>query len=66
MLAKIKGFPTWPGIVSSARRMRCDRSSADVVCPTPHQLVGEEQTPREVLREKPKDKFVIRFFPKAD
>ncbi|CAO1627140.1 unnamed protein product [Sympodiomycopsis kandeliae] len=43
VLAKIKGFPAWPGI-----------------------LVGTDQTPSEVLKEKPKDKFVIRFFPKAD
>lgn len=30
------------------------------------QLVGGEQVPRDVQREKPKDKFIIRFFPKAD
>ncbi|PWN27932.1 hypothetical protein BDZ90DRAFT_231708 [Jaminaea rosea] len=43
VLAKIRGFPAWPGV-----------------------LVGGEQVPRDVQREKPKDKFIIRFFPKAD
>ncbi|CAO1630640.1 unnamed protein product [Parajaminaea phylloscopi] len=43
VLAKIKGFPAWPGV-----------------------LVGNDQVPKAVLAEKPKDKFIIRFFPKAD
>lgn len=43
VLAKIKGFPAWPGV-----------------------LVGDHQVPKEVLAEKPKGRFIIRFFPKAD
>ncbi|PWN22390.1 hypothetical protein BCV69DRAFT_142638 [Microstroma glucosiphilum] len=43
VLAKIKGFPAWPGV-----------------------LVGEDQVPEVVLSEKPKNTFIIRFFPKAD
>lgn len=36
------------------------------LCLSASQLVDGDQVPAQVRAEKPKDKFIIRFFPKAD
>ena len=71
VLAKVRGYPPWPGMVRSSSVIFLNHSLTCSLflsyCP---QVVDPQNVSKEVLRERPQNKkssfYCVRFFPKGD
>ena len=67
VLAKIRGYPAWPGMVRAILRVAHATALADASCAL-MQVVDPEAVPSAVTNERPKGgkSYCVRFFPAGD
>lgn len=68
VLAKVRGYPPWPGMVRGLCSDASSSSSRLDFCPL--QVVDPTALATDVLKERPSNKkanfYCVRFFPKGD
>jgi hypothetical protein len=71
VLAKVRGYPPWPGMVrSSSVILLCYLLTYIIFLSYCLQVVDPQNVSKDVIRERPQNKkssfYCVRFFPRGD